>query len=279
LAHGLRPLLSGCLGAVALPLLAGGAFMVRDKHRVRAATRVPSPSPSVTLETQQAREAVASVEQGTGVEMTSLRELPRPSGAVAPAPVSERWEQFFTYTLSKSLPPAGEARRLQSALLRSPPSVDAPVRRDCPAQYPSVVIDLDDQSAPFAPERLTAPPVGIAEGLARLREAGVTVLWISRLPAARAADVAGALRGSGLDPQGHDQLLLLRNGEDRKQALRQDANLDVCPIAIAGDERSDFDELFDYLRNPGGAVGLYPMMGDGWFLVPSLTNPGVMPTE
>lgn len=279
IALGLLPLLSGCLGAVALPLLAGGALMVRDKHRVRAATQVPSPSPSVTLQTREAGEAVASDELGTRVEVTSLRELPPPSGAFATARVSDHWEQFFTYALSKGLPPSGEGGRLQSALLRSPPSVDAPMRRDCPAQYPAVVIDLDDQSAPFSPERLTATPGWIGEGLARLRARGITVLWISRLPAARATDVAGALRVSGLDPQSQDQLLLIRNGEDRKQALREDASLDVCPIAIAGDERSDFDELFDYLRNPGGAVGLYPMMGDGWFLVPSLTDPGAAATE
>jgi hypothetical protein len=136
-----------------------------------------------------------------------------------------------------------------------------------------VVIDLDDESAPFAPERLTRAPSEVAEGLARLREAGITVLWISQLPASSVADVARALRTSGLDPQGQDQLLLVRNGEDRKQVLREDANRDVCTVAIAGDERSDFDELFDYLRNPGGAVGLYPMMGKGWFLVPSLTAP------
>ncbi|MBO0750424.1 MAG: hypothetical protein J2O44_08355, partial [Porphyrobacter sp.] len=103
--------------------------------------------------------------------------------------------------------------------------------------------------------------------------AGVVVLWISRLPAARAADVARALRTSGLDPQGQDQLLLIRNGDDRKQVLRQDAEKDVCIVAIAGDERGDFDELFDYLRNPEGAAGLYPLMGHGWFLVPSLSAP------
>jgi hypothetical protein len=279
MALGLLPLLSGCLGAVALPLLAGGAFMVRDKHKVRAATPVPSPSPSVTLETQQARDAVVSVEPGTRLEITTLRELPRPSETAARSLMSESWEQFFTYALGKSMPDGGETRTLRSALLRSPPSLTAPVRRDCPAQYAAVVIDLDDQSAPFAPELLRAAPGGIAEGLARLREAKMTVLWISRLPAARAADVAGALRTSGLDPQGQDQLLLIRNGGDRKQVLREDANLDVCPIAIAGDERSDFDELFDYLRNPGGAVGLYPMMGDGWFLVPSLTDPDAPITE
>jgi hypothetical protein len=98
------------------------------------------------------------------------------------------------------------------------------------------------------------------------------VLWISRLPAGRAGEIAQALRASGLDPQGQDQLLLLRKATDRKQLLREDSSKDVCIVAIAGDERGDFDELFDYLRNPGAAVGLYPMMGEGWFLVPSLTS-------
>lgn len=268
---GLFPLLSGCVGAVALPLVAGGAFMVRDAHRVRAATPVPDPSPSVTLQTPQGREAAALAEAGVEVSITSLRELPPPSQASAA--VSDRWERFFDYVLEQGLAPEGEVRPLQSALLRAPPSIDSPERRDCPAPPPAVVIDLDDGENPFVPEDLTRAPNQIAAGLSRLREAGITVLWISRLPAARVTEVAQALRSSGLDPQGQDQLLLVRNAEDRKQVLREDANQDVCVVAIAGDERSDFDELFDYLRNPGSAVGLYPMMGKGWFLVPSLTAP------
>ena len=67
---------------------------------------------------------------------------------------------------------------------------------------------------------------------------------------------------------GKDQFLLIRNGDDRKQLLREDANQDVCIVAIAGDQRSDFDELFDYLRDPNAAIGLDAMLGDGWFLVP-----------
>ena len=98
----------------------------------------------------------------------------------------------------------------------------------------------------------------------------MVVLWISQLPAARAADVAQALRSSGLDAQGKDQMLLIRAGEDRKQMLRGNANDDVCIVAIAGDRRSDFDELFDYLRDPNGAFALDRMLGEGWFLVPSL---------
>jgi hypothetical protein len=44
LALALLPLLSGCLAAVALPLVAGGSMMAVTKHRVRAATQVPKVS-------------------------------------------------------------------------------------------------------------------------------------------------------------------------------------------------------------------------------------------
>ena len=88
---------------------------------------------------------------------------------------------------------------------------------------------------------------------------------------AQAPEVAQWVRSSGLDPQGQDQFLLLRTADDRKQLLREDANKDVCVVAVAGDARGDFDELFDYFRDPAGAIGLEPMMGRGWFEVPPLS--------
>jgi hypothetical protein len=139
------------------------------------------------------------------------------------------------------------------------------------------VIDLDKGRTPFDPEQVSSARPGLAAGLAGLREAGVTVLWIARLPGGRVDDVAGALKASGLDPEGADQLLLLRSADDRKQVLREQAQEDVCIVAIAGDERGDFDELFDYLRNPAGAPGLYPIMGNGWFLVPPPMESDVRP--
>ena len=93
-------------------------------------------------------------------------------------------------------------------------------------------------------------------------------MWISQRPAAEVAEVAASLRASGLDPAGTDPLLLLRTPRDRKQALREEASLDVCPIAIAGDRKGDFDELFDYLRDPQAASGLDSLIGSGWFIVP-----------
>ena len=56
--------------------------------------------------------------------------------------------------------------------------------------------------------------------------------------------------------------------EDRKQVRRWDAARNYCVLAIAGDKRSDFDELYDYLRNPDGAVALEHMFDNGWFVTP-----------
>jgi len=274
LALALLPLLNGCLAAVAIPLVAGGTLTAATQHHVRAATAVPADSKRPTPAAAPSKEAQAAV-QASGATLTPLTELPAPGAA--PTAADDPWQRFFAYALTQVPARDGKASRLQSALLAPNPSLDLPTRRACPAQFPAVVVDLDDDADAFAPDRLTAAPPAVAEGLARVRQAGIIVLWISQLPASRAADVAAALRRSGLDPKGEDQLLLLRSAEDRKQLLRENANDDVCVVAIAGDRRGDFDELFDYLRNPGAAAALYPMMGSGWFMVPPLD--GSAPSE
>jgi predicted secreted acid phosphatase len=110
----------------------------------------------------------------------------------------------------------------------------------------------------------------IAAEVARLRAAGVIVLWISQASANDVAGVADALRASGLDPTGRDPILLVRNAEERKQVLREEANQTVCVVAMAGDERGDFDELFGYLRDPRLGTAYDAQLGSGWFLVPPL---------
>ena len=101
-----------------------------------------------------------------------------------------------------------------------------------------------------------------------MRVAGVAVVWITALPAGEVTAVAEALKTSGLDPAGSDPLLLVRSAADRKQVLREDAQRDVCVIAIAGDRKGDFDELFDYLRDPASGASLDYLLGAGWFIVP-----------
>lgn len=256
LALALPAMLTGCVGAAVIPLLASGPLFAR--HHVKAATPVPGKSAS--------RGSRADSEP----VLTSLKQLPAPTEA-RPA-LDDPWQKFFTFALAGASS-KDDASQKHSALLTPNPSLVSPDLRDCPAPAPAVVIDLDPGTSLFDPQQLGAAPAGVAEGLARLRTAGIVVLWISQLPASRAADVARALQTAHLDPAGTDQLLLVRSAEDRKQLLREDALADVCIVAIAGDARHDFDELFDYLRHPEQAAGLDAMLGSGWFLVPPLEAP------
>jgi hypothetical protein len=236
---------------VAIPIVAGGTLYAREHGAfVRAATPVEAPS-------------VADVPEH--ITVTNLTELPPPS----PSDLTGRspWQPFFDYALAQGAALA-EAKRPESALIVPDGLLAAPHRQPCATRFPAVVIDLDKAESAFAPDPGGRPQPGLAAGLARLREAGIVVLWLADLPASRVGEVASVLRASGLDPEGKDQFLLIRNGEDRKQTLREQASADVCIVAIAGDQRGDFDELYDYLRDPNGAPGLEGMIGNGWFLVP-----------
>jgi hypothetical protein len=261
LALALLPLLTGCLGAAIIPILASGPLLGR--HHVRAATPIPKATrkSSTLAHTKAAPEAAA-----TPAATASPATLPAASNS-PPA-----WQRFFAFALA-SEGASGNVASGQSVLLTDDPPLDMPSLRTCPKPVPAVVIDLDAGMSTFDPRRLGHAPAGVPEGLEKLREAGIVILWISQLPAARAADVAQALRAADLDPIGADQLLLIRNAKDRKELLRDDANDDVCIVAIAGDRRADFDELFDYLRHPAEAAPLDAMLGKGWFLVPPLQGP------
>lgn len=253
----LLPSLSGCVAvAVAIPM-AAAAGMIGKNVSVRAATPVPERSAG---ETEVALASTAR--RGGGAELTTLTALPAPSIA---GTSSDPWRPFVDYALRR----AANKRQTESALL-GPSALTAlqPRRLACPQKPPAVIVDLDAGTNAFNPGSTGLPSPGLAEGLARLRQAGIVVLWVSQASANEVRKVADALEFSGLDPTGRDPLLLMRHAEDRKQTLRQEANLDVCVIAIAGDRRGDFDELFDYLRDPATAEGLDVMLGSGWFIAP-----------
>lgn len=255
-AMALLPSLSGCVAAAFAIPVAAAAGMIRQSVRVRAATPVP--------ERRDADAALASTTARTanGIALTTLTELPAPSIVGTAA---DPWKPFVDYALRR----AADGKKTDSALL-GPDALGTlqPRRLACPEKVPAVIVDLDVGQAPFAPRSVGLPSPGLAEGLARLRAAGIVVLWVSQTSANDVRNVADALLLSGLDPTGRDPLLLVRNAEDRKQTLRQEANLDVCVIAIAGDRQGDFDELFDYLRDPSRADGLAAAIGEGWFIAP-----------
>ena len=259
----LAPLLGGCVAVAALPVLASGAMFAGGNVKIRAATPRPKSGPALAQARREQTAGSPVAAPGAGVVLTTLTALPKPRvESAGPDP----WEQFAAWSLARAREFEAGARKSVLYDTRSP--LYLPRTRECRGEAPAVIVDLDPEAGTFSPADIRPAPPALAAELARLREAGVVVLWLSGLPAARVGEVAEALRVSGLDPEGRDPLLLARGPDDRKQVLREEANKDVCVIAIAGDRKGDFDELFDYLRDPAAAVSLDSYLGAGWFLTP-----------
>jgi hypothetical protein len=231
-----------------------------------AAAAQPSPATGALLpETQQ---ALRRFDLGAGVEVVAGGSLATRALAPSVPAAAEQatFAAFAEYALGVAArDPLNDDLRPSALLAR--PGVLLPERAPCNFVGNAVLIDLDPKGGVLD----TALPVdhgALASALAKLRTAEVEVVWGTALTADRAGDVRGWLKRSGLDPDGKDRLLLLRYPEDRKQTRREEASSERCLIAMLGDERADFDELFDYLKNPDAAVGLDAMLGEGWFLAP-----------
>ena len=157
-----------------------------------------------------------------------------------------------------------------SALLDQRSLAKMPSMAACNGQRPALIIDLDHDGAPFNLGDAPTPEAGLADQLRTIRGRGVAIVWLASLVQSAERDVLTVVQATGLDPLGLDRALLLRGGETRKQQILNRAHEDWCVLAVAGDRRSDFDEVFDYLRNPDGpvALALEQHIGAGWFLVP-----------
>jgi len=256
----LLPLLGGCVAALAVPLMtATGILTERKRTRAEVVAALPA-----------ANTAALAESASPSTQMTTLTELPPPSGAFAPA--QGPWRDFAAYArerasaLTAGRPGSSALLTSESALLFQPRT------RPCSGREAAVAIDLDPGTGLFSPDASGQAPAEAAAAAAELREAGVIVLWVSQANANDVAGIAEALRSSGLDPTGRDPILLVRNEEERKQVLREEANETVCVVAIAGDRRGDFDELFDYLRDPRLETAFDAQLGAGWFLVPPLSD-------
>jgi hypothetical protein len=259
------PLLSGCVAAIAVPLMtAAGAFSERRRSRAEVVADLPAANAAALVAMPETVAAAA----GPSMQLTNLTELPPPSGAIPTAAVP--WREFAKHALGRAAGLAESGNAVSALLTQESALTFRTELQPCAAREAAVVIDLDPADAVFAPGLAGQASPDIAAEVARLRAAGVIVLWVSQASANHVAGVAEALQASGLDPTGRDPILLVRNAEERKQVLREEANQTVCVVAMAGDERGDFDELFDYLRDPRLATVYDEQLGSGWFLVPPL---------
>ena len=278
------PLLSGCIAAAALPVLAAGG-VVKTRMDDPSESATPSPRVAIPADQAQAIPAPASTPSPPGsptavaVVRGSFEDLIDTPGAYAAAPLPSpvrsptgtgSYAAFTDFAARQAAIPAIGSER-QSALLVDPGSMQARTRT-CSIHPPAVLIDVDPTGSTFDAAQMPVADADFAGRLAALRTDGVTIGWVSARTADRAGDLRRVLRSSGLDPAGRDELVLLRFPEERKQTRRDDFAKAYCVVALAGDERADFDELFKYLRDPALALSLDTLIGKGWFLVPSPLN-------
>ncbi|MEM8724910.1 MAG: hypothetical protein AAGE86_05230 [Pseudomonadota bacterium] len=259
--------LQGCVAAI-IPVVAGATM-------ARTATDGMEPGDAERAAEQQ--QAALAARDGL-VEIAAapppIAGLGNPSAsAEADLAETDAYEALIRYAVEQS-EASTQAALPQSAMLADPSTLRA-VRAPCVTNIPTVLIDLDPDEGAITTDAVKAAPAEFIQGLARLREAQIDIAWISGQSAADAGNIRVALKQSGLDPDNKDRLLLMRYPGDRKQTRRRDLAKTSCVIAIAGDARTDFDELFEYLVNPEAALALELLIGQGWFLIP----PALAPTS
>ena len=279
-------LLGGCAAAL-VPVVAGGVMAKKQLDgdgekageraaEVTAGSEIAQPPPAkripvFTPETAP-RGGLAGPLAPPAAPLAPASPEPAPTApppqSAPPQRGSDPYAAFARHALERGLA-ARDGTRL-SALVEQDSLTATPRLAECAAQPPAVLIDLDPGTAAFDLDNPPLAAPGLAERLQALRASGLTVLWSASLPVTEAERLYTILQATGLDPQRTDRLLLLKPGQDRKQQRREAAARDWCIVAIAGDRRADFDEAFDYLRDPQGPVAraLESHFGAGWFLAP-----------
>lgn len=284
--------LSGCAAAL-IPMLAGGALATGVEGSDAGGSPQPQPArtakadaalapvsaPAVPLAPAPVATAPAKAGEAVGVSPAAKPApvVTAPLAALQITSFDPAFARFADFALAATRPAGVQADDVAgplSAMLADPVALDGE-RKPCSDQQAlAVLIDLDPAGGQFnEPARLPDLPEHAA-ALAALREAGVAISWVSQRPITATGAIRSALEASGLDPRGQDVLVLARDPADRKQVLRETLAANSCIIAIAGDERADFDERFRYLRNPAAGARLETLIGEGpWFLIRNIFPP------
>jgi hypothetical protein len=273
--------LSGCVAAALAPIAATGALgtkVAKDGRKAQESKPVPAPEvtvgqgvsapPPLLAPPLLDPPVVAEAEGGPPMVAAPAAPESAPDPAIVPQS-DDPYGAMAAYVLARA--DGGKPGKSRtSALLDQRSLVAVPAMSPCTDQRSAVLIDLDPGEKVFDLDDPPSPAPGLAEHLRRIRGTGTAVVWIATLPESDARRLGTILKATGLDPLGIDPVMLLGRRETRKQQILDRADEDWCVLAIAGDRKADFDEVFDYLRNPDGPVGiaLEQFIGAGWFLAP-----------
>lgn len=239
--------LSGCVAA-ALPVVATGV-MAKQVAKGGGATH---PDPAAAPVAAAAPAPTSTVSNAPDISAVDLV-------------VTNRAEDFMTMALFALDTVDNGQSVIANPVAREGDAVVLP----CAAQRPAILIDLDpgNIALPLGGKSPRAAP-GLAVALATARARGIAVLWTSVLDEARSAEVRAMLAATGLDRVGQDELLLTRDPAESKTRRRAAASGEWCIKAIAGDQRGDFDELMNYLRDSEAPTPFDSLIDKGWFELP-----------
>jgi hypothetical protein len=181
--------------------------------------------------------------------------------------IKNAYLQFARYALGEA-ERREELGRVRGAVLVKNASLLEPKSIDCANKPMAAIIDLD--IAPGTPAEMEIQRQnGFATLLQVMRDGGIDIVWLAEANEARLKPITDLLReGDAPVMRDEDMVLIGLPKKTRKQEQRWQLAQSHCVVAIAGDQRSDFDELYQYLRDQSYAIRLEAFIGKGWFELP-----------
>ncbi len=262
--------LQGCV-ALVLPIAAAGVIGKKEVDKARVRTRAaeatfdPASPPQVFVGDAPA-EAVATALPLPIVGAEAPGAM-TPLDRLAQSNISNAYLPFARHALGEAAKRRkGQAAR--SVVLPENVSLSQPQPISCGAKPMAVLIDLD--VAPGTPAEMDIERQnGFAALLETLRESGIRIAWLAETEESQLKPILDLLR-EGEEPvlRNTDIMLFGLPGTYRKQERRWALAASHCVVAIAGDRKGDFDELYDYLRDQSYAIRLEAFTGRGWFELP-----------
>jgi hypothetical protein len=266
--------LQGCV-ALAIPVLAAGAIGKGEVDRARArakaaeATFDPSAQPQVIV-----GPPIAEPEFPVTADALPISDEPDESpGTLSPldrlalSDIRNAYLPFARHALNEAAKrQRGEFAR--GAVLVESVSLSTPQTMDCGNRPVAAIIDLD--VAPGTPaEMVIERQNGFGALLETMRESGIRIVWLAQTDAEQLKPITDMLK-DGDEPiiRDADLVQIGLPPKMRKQERRWQLAREYCVVAIAGDRRGDFDELYDYLRDQAYAIRLELFIGKGWFELP-----------
>lgn len=306
----LLPVLTGGCVVAAVPLVAGGV-MARDQLQgdgKKGGKGKEDTGAPVELKTDRARAIVESLGEGPVGKpragalpvqgaLPAPGTLPAPSGGgavVAGTGEAAAYSLQAYQALWNHLTLQAERRRkgesLQSVVLMSGTTLDAPRYASCDRKPLAVVFDIDESADravdPNAPWRrwkgdgtdaVVATP-GAVEGIDAARREGIAVIFTTRRSPESAPGVTGLLDRLGFGGFEPGRTLILAGDAEAAKGdeqVRQVLAAGYCVVALVGDSLNDFSKLFEAASDAGKRqtaateTMVAPLWGAGWFILPN----------